>query len=264
MCASFNNEWTGTKQQFGLLPGEVELRLNPPVTARALQGFVGFHESIGRIETMRYEIHHDAVLPQRAVTFLGIAALHVFFVYLFMSGLAQSAFKEILDTTAVLIDESPVADEAPPVIVREDYVPPQGELVEPDIRIDDPPQDSGTALTNVTSTPHPTPTSGTAAITPPPEPIQLVGTNRIPNAESYYPASLKRQGVEGATVVKACVDERGRLQGEPVVQRSSGYEGFDKGAVEAARDGRYARATQGGRPVPNCYSFRISFVISAR
>ena len=46
--------------------------------------------------------------------------------------------------------------------------------------------------------------------------------------------------------MKACVDERGRLQGDPVVQRSSGYEAFDKGAIEAARDGRYARATQGG------------------
>ena len=50
---------------------------------------------------MRYDIHHDAVLPPRAVTFVGIAALHVCFIYLFMSGLAQSAFKEIADTDCV-------------------------------------------------------------------------------------------------------------------------------------------------------------------
>ena len=81
---------------------------------------------------MRYDIHHDAVLPPRAVTFVGIAALHVFFVYLFMSGLAQSAFKEIVDTTAVLIDDAPPADEVPPTIVPEDYVPPKAEVVQPD------------------------------------------------------------------------------------------------------------------------------------
>ena len=131
--------------------------------------------------------------------------------------------------------------------------------VQPDFPITDPVAGFGHGADEFTFTP--TPTSGTAEIRPPPEPIQLIGTNRIPNAESYYPASLKRQGVEGATVVKTCVDERGRLQGDPVVQRSSGYEAFDKGAIEAARDGRYARATQGGRPVPNCYSFRINFVM---
>jgi TonB family protein len=211
---------------------------------------------------MRSDIHHDAVLPPRAVTFLGIAALHAFFIYLFMSGLAQSAFKEFAGTTEVFFDDTPTADEAPPPVVPEDYVPPTTEIVPPDFPFGDPTPDSGTALTIIT--PAPTPTSGTAAIDPPPEPIQLIGTNRIPNAEVYYPASLKRQGVEGATVVKSCVDERGRLQGDPVVQRSSGYDAFDRGAIEAARDGRYARATQGGRPVPNCYSFRITFVISPR
>jgi TonB family protein len=213
---------------------------------------------------MRYEIHQDAVLPPRALTFVGIAALHVCFVYLFMSGLAQSAFKETFNTNFFLLDEPPRADDPKPDVVPTDWEPPRAEVPFPDVTINEPVPDAGGAIT-ANFTADPTPSSGTAEVKPPPpEPIRLVGTNRIPNAERYYPASLKRQGVEGATVVRACVDEKGRLQADPVVQRSSGYEGFDKGAIEAARDGRYARATQGGRLIPNCYAFKITFVLTPR
>ncbi len=212
---------------------------------------------------MRYEIHQDAVLPPRALTFVGIAALHVCFVYLFMSGLAQSAFKDVFNTDVFLVDEPPRAHDPKPDIAPRNWEPPPAEVPFPDVRIDVPVADAGGAITAV-FTSDPTPSSGTADVKPPPEPIHLIGTNRIPNAESYYPASLKRQGIEGATVVRACVDEKGRLRGDPVVQRSSGHEGFDKGAIEAARDGRYARATQGGRPIPNCYAFKISFVLTPR
>jgi TonB family protein len=209
---------------------------------------------------MRYQIHHAAVLPPRAATFVGIAALHVFFVYLFMSGLAQSAFHQFDEPIKVIdVKESIPQRPVPPPIDRPVYGVAKVDLPLPqDVPV--PADDAITAV--VVDTP---PTSGTAAVTPPPpEPIRLIGTNRIPNAERYYPPHLIRQGIEGATVVRACVDERGRLQGDPTVQRSSGYEGFDRGAIEAARDGRYARATQGGKAVPNCYDFRINFVVTPR
>jgi TonB family protein len=213
---------------------------------------------------MRYEIHQDAVLPPRALTFVGIAALHVCFVYLFMSGLAQSAFREAFDSDFFVVDDPPRADDRKPDVVPTDWEPPRAEVPFPDVTINDPVPDAGGAITAV-FTADPTPSSGTAEVTPPPpEPIRLIGTNRVPNAERYYPAGKKRDGIEGATVVRACVDERGRLQGDPVVVRSSGYNDFDRGAIEAARDGRYARATQGGQPIPNCYAFKISFVINPR
>lgn len=213
---------------------------------------------------MRYEIHQDAVLPPRALTFVGIAALHVCFIYLFMTGLAQSAFNEFTKATGVIIQEPERPIEPPPTIVPEGWDPPTAVVPFTEVPIDDPVPDTGRAITADFSN-DPTPISGTAEVTPlPPEPIRLVGTNRIPNAERYYPADMRRRNIEGATVVRACVDENGRLQGDPAVQRSSGYEGFDKGAIEAARDGRYARATQGGLPIPNCYAFKISFVLSTR
>jgi len=215
---------------------------------------------------MRNEIHHDAVLPPRAATFLAIAALHVLFAYLFISALAQSAFKEIIETTAVFVPEP-----APPVepipTIKPDFVPPEAFLPLPDI-VPDPVPDDGNRLVTVSFAPDTAAVADSGQVTgipaPQPEPIRQLGTNRIPNAEIYYPATLKRQGIAGATIVRACRDERGRLQGHPVVQRSSGYEGFDKGAIQAARDGRYARATQGGKPVPNCYDFRINFVMTSR
>jgi periplasmic protein TonB len=211
---------------------------------------------------MRYEIHHDAVLPPRAVTFVGIAALHVFFVYLFMSGLAQSAFHFIDEPLEfVPLKETKPQPPVPPPVSRPEFVIEKFDLPPPpDVPV--PPPDA-TITARVVETP---PGSGTAVIAPPPpsEPIRLIGSNRIPNAEHYYPPQMIRQGIEGATVVRACVDERGRLQGDPTVQRTSGYEAFDKGAIEAARDGRYARATQGGKPVPNCYDFRITFVVTTK
>jgi hypothetical protein len=58
------------------------------------------------------------------------------------------------------------------------------------------------------------------------------------------------------------VDGNGRLRGDPTILRSSGNAGLDRGAVNVARNGRYARSTQGGRPVPNCHSFRIIFDVN--
>jgi TonB family protein len=93
----------------------------------------------------------------------------------------------------------------------------------------------------------------------PPPPIRLIGRNQLPNTSDFYPPALIRQGVEGAAVVRVCVDEKGSRRGEPAVEQSSGNARLDAGAIGVARAGQYARAMQGDTPVPVCHRIRIGF-----
>jgi TonB family protein len=212
---------------------------------------------------MRYEIHESAVLPPRAVTFLLIAAMHAAFAYLFISGLAQSAFK----MWEVPIQVVPVPKPLPPVVPPKKVPPPTWTnpnitLVPPEVP-GPPPETAENPV--VETAPPPGPVSnpiGAQRIHP--DPIIVTGAHRLPNTQEYYPAHLIRQGVEGTADVQVCVDANGRLRGTPSIVRSSGHAGLDRGAVNVARDGRYARSTQGGRPVPNCHSFRIIFDVNER
>jgi TonB family protein len=98
----------------------------------------------------------------------------------------------------------------------------------------------------------------------PPDPIVVMGAHRLPNTADYYPLALLRAGIEGAADVQVCVDANGRMQGSPTIQRSSGNADLDRAATKVTREGRYARSTQGGRPVPNCHAFRIIFDVNDR
>jgi len=81
-------------------------------------------------------------------------------------------------------------------------------------------------------------------IAPRPEPLVVVGRHRLPNTEDYYPPHEKRLGIEGTSVVRVCVDETGRRQGEPVIERSSGNARLDEGALNIARRAIRARRSR--------------------
>jgi TonB family protein len=92
-----------------------------------------------------------------------------------------------------------------------------------------------------------------------PGPVRVLGRNILPDSEDYYPAERKRLGVEGAALVRVCVDARGSRAGEPLIEESSQDVQLDAAALNVARHGRYARAQQDGVAVPNCYRFHIVF-----
>jgi Gram-negative bacterial TonB protein C-terminal len=198
-------------------------------------------------------------LSQRAVMFAAIVALHVVLVYLFASGLAASTINVVFGKTDVtFLDEPQEANDPPP--------PPNVELYQPKIDdfgpIPDPmpgeDHDTGTALTlppTVATPPVAQP------VAPRVEPIHLVGKHQLPNTEDYYPPSLIRENVQGATSISVCVDERGKRTGEPTVIDSSGDARLDKAALAVGRDGRYARSARGETFVPNCYGFKIVFKV---
>jgi TonB family protein len=130
------------------------------------------------------------------------------------------------------------------------------DYVQPEIVIADPPETGG-AITGAGPAPPPyvPPIAAQSA------PIRLLGKHQLPATEEYYPSDLRRSGIEGATNIRVCVDERGIRQGEPTIEKSSGNDRLDLGALNVARRGRYARAVQGGVPVGNCYRFKIIFEI---
>ncbi len=196
--------------------------------------------------------------PERAIAFGVIAGLHALVIGLILSGLGRTAVTVLMaDIQAQIIDPPRTTVEPPPLPqptfqrVKVDVGP------KPDFPVpgDDPPANAISG--DVT---EPLPPAAQPAV-PAPEPIRLVGRHRLPNTDDYYPAQKIRDGIEGASVVKVCVDENGKRTSEPTVQQSSGDAGLDLGAQHVARDGRYARAMQGDRYVPNCYAFKIIFQV---
>lgn len=81
-------------------------------------------------------------------------------------------------------------------------------------------------------------------------------------ADDYYPPQAIRMAVEGATVVRACVDARGVLSGTPTVVDSSRQSLLDAAAVKWAGEAlRFQPATQGGVAIASCKEFRVSFTL---
>jgi TonB family protein len=194
--------------------------------------------------------------PERALAFATIAGLHALVIGLILSGFGRTAVTVLIgDLQAQIID--------PPKTTEHPLPPPQPtfqrvkvDVPKPYFKVDDPPP-ANAISGEVAEPPLPVP----QVASPAPEPIRLVGRHRLPNTDDYYPAAKIRDGIEGASVVKVCVDANGRRTGDPTVQQSSGDAGLDLGAQHVARDGRYARAMQGDQYVPNCYAFRIIFQV---
>ncbi len=202
----------------------------------------------------------STILPQRAVALAAIAGLHVLVIFLIASGFASRTIIALMPrTVAVVLDEAHPTEPPPPPPADPDLVRPVIDIGPPPLVGDPPPDDGGTTLT----APFVPPTQPyVPPVAQPVEPIHLVGKHRLPNTEDYYPADLIRRGIEGATTVRVCVDEKGKLKAAPTVDNSSGNGRLDEAAISVAKDGRYARSAQGDTFVPNCYGFRIIFQIS--
>ena len=83
----------------------------------------------------------------------------------------------------------------------------------------------------------------------------------FPATDIFYPAASRRLGETGATAVRVCVDQHGRLIGDPSVAESSGFVRLDGGALALARagSGYYRSTTEDGKAVSSCYAFRVRF-----
>jgi protein TonB len=64
----------------------------------------------------------------------------------------------------------------------------------------------------------------------------------------HYPESARRRGIEGTTLLKVHVSERGRVKGI-LIERSAGYQELDLAALRAVKKWRFEPAKQGSQPV---------------
>jgi len=96
------------------------------------------------------------------------------------------------------------------------------------------------------------------------------GTNGVPASElryratrspdDFYPATSVTLQEEGTAVVRVCVAPSGRLEGAPVIERSSGFRRLDAAAVQWAREALdFTAATRNGAAVSACKGFRVNF-----
>jgi protein TonB len=84
-------------------------------------------------------------------------------------------------------------------------------------------------------------------------PVIIDSTRTLPD----YPAAAQRAGLEGMVVVKAVIDEQGRV-GDVQVLRGLGL-GLDEAAVAAVRHWRFHPATRAGKPVKVNYVLSVYF-----
>jgi TonB family protein len=105
---------------------------------------------------------------------------------------------------------------------------------------------------------------------PPPQPI--IPTHVVarvaggpgagfPDTADFYPSQSIRLEEQGISVVRVCVDSRGRLASDPTTVQGSGSARLDEAALKLARagSGHYRATTEDGQPVNSCYSVGIRF-----
>ncbi len=207
---------------------------------------------------MTYHFLPANFLPRRALAFSGVAAFHVLVAYLLLTALVQPAAPvPTTHTVGIFTPETHVERQRLPLLA----LPPseQHPVIEvpttPEVA--SPPDRPALSAVGVTG---PRSTGGSAVVSAAP-PVRLLGVNQLPNTEEYYPPGMIREGVQGATNVRACVDPQGRLLGSPAIEETSGHGPLDSAALNLVRHGRFARSMQGDVAVGNCFRFRIDFKI---
>ena len=94
------------------------------------------------------------------------------------------------------------------------------------------------------------------------QPDTLVSARNDPRhalTQPPYPASYIRQGIEGNVDLEILVQPNGRI-GDARIVRSSGYDLFDRAALdEARRNWRMLPATRNGEPYAQWYRLRVVY-----
>jgi protein TonB len=201
-----------------------------------------------------------ARLPQRALAIVLIAVLHVAIIYAYLTGLAERALVSVPALRVGFIARPARREPPPPSLPQPKLARTRvSEMPQPRIPLPvaAPPGPSAHAS-------QPRPSASVHPFAPKPVNIVTGGPGAgFPDTDSFYPPLARRLGETGATVVRVCVDPRGRLTGAPELLESSGSRRLDAGALRlaAAGSGHYRPTTEDGRPVTACYAFRVRFAL---
>jgi TonB family protein len=198
--------------------------------------------------------------PQRRSTaFLAIVALHALVIYGFLSVFVPpKAHSPPPDLNWTVIDQVPRTEPDPipgplpfrptagqPVPIPPLPLPPLGSTMSEEI-----PASPGTEVGSSGGL------SGAGAAVA----LSYVVTRQI---NEYYPSQAIRLNQEGASTLQVCVAANGLLAGAPTLEASSGYRLLDTAALKWAREAlRFTPAQRGGKAVPGCKGFRVTFKLN--
>jgi periplasmic protein TonB len=80
------------------------------------------------------------------------------------------------------------------------------------------------------------------------------------DTDAYYPSASRRLGEEGTAQVKVCVNAGAKIVDGPTVEKTSGSQRLDDGAIAYAKALRFIPASDDGKAEDNsCVSFKVVF-----
>jgi TonB family protein len=202
--------------------------------------------------------HGFSLLSRRSVIFMLIVGMHVVLIWAFATGLYTQVIRHaptVIQGVWLPQPRKPDVTLPPPAVSglpnHHAVVP---DLLVPDFNVEKtilvmPVESFGSALGSSTPTAN--------AV----KRVQGGPGAGFPDADEYYPPSAVRLREEGVSAVRVCVNENGRLSAAPTLAQSSGIEVLDEGALKLAKAGsaHYRTTIEDGRPVSDCYSFRVRF-----
>ncbi|HTV80136.1 MAG TPA: energy transducer TonB [Steroidobacteraceae bacterium] len=204
-----------------------------------------------------YARHDTAFFSQRAVFFVAIVIVHLALIYLFESGLATRIIHAAEPPLETNIVQDVKQRDAPPPPPPPKMERPPVEVPPPDVVINVPVETQSTAITNTT-------TKHVEAPPPPPRapdvrtPMRL-DVKHSPSTDDYYPPTSRRMNETGSATIDVCLDDSGKMAGEPKVQKSSGSSRLDEAAVRWGSHARFQQGTLNGKPVAGCTAFLVTF-----
>jgi TonB family protein len=197
----------------------------------------------------------EGVHSHRMTVFMGIVGLHMLvIVALITQVIATDPTKAPGVLQTVVVDEFKTPDN-PPRLPDLRFYPVAGPVdLNPSVPIIPtvesvviPPEGIGTI----------TETAGSVV---PAIPATGVGYTALRSPDTYYPQASVEQSEYGATVVNACVNANGRLDGLPSVAASSGFARLDAAAVKWVSEAvRFTPATEAGKAIHACKGFKVNF-----
>jgi len=192
-----------------------------------------------------------------------VAAIHVAALFMIARslGIVPPVFSEPPpDIQTTVIDRLPPVDVPPPEtnpqMVRQEIIVPPPEV--PQVETETPPPFL------VEQRPPETIIEETGSAVPQPVITQAALDSRHPLTQPDYPPARIRANDEGAVDLQVYVLSNGRV-GDARVLKSSGFEDFDRAAIqEARRSWRLKPATRDGAPVAQWYSLRVVFKLKTQ
>ncbi|MEO6080429.1 MAG: TonB family protein [Steroidobacteraceae bacterium] len=213
---------------------------------------------------MSAHIQQAAILSGRSMTLMAVIGLHALVITALV---AIKVVPPLVDTgpqpfVTRLDPPDPLPPEPQPTL-------PKPQLLLPTIPLLPPPNLIQIVTTETIQIPESTAIPGAvdvgAAFDPvATAPAQHVSTQlqyrAVRPSDDYYPAASVMLEEQGVTIVRVCVDARGRMEGVPGIQSSSGHKRLDQAAVLWARESlSFVPATTDGVAVQACKGFRVVF-----